>query len=205
MANQYSLTLSRKDMALASYCPGLEIKNRPTSNWIEKALLPAIRPAVNTVEKRLSNIPVTFWISIRETARPFGQEIFLFTTPYRLNVPLRKTIARALEVIEDANVFASGEPIPDDAMPCCQIFRRKLIRFYFRTDNIEDCYVPVIGWNRWPSMPTINIREIDQRATFLQNQDGEDLLIRGVVDEVMNGDFYRQFQQALSTIGVSED
>lgn len=204
MANQYSITLSRKGMALASYCPGLEIKGQPKSDWIEKALLPALRPAANAVDKRLANIPVTFWVSVRETARPFGREIFLFTTPYGLNIPLRRTVGQALETMEAAKVFAGGELIPDDAVPCCQIFRRKLIRFYSRTDDAEDCYLPVIRWNRWPPMPTVNIRELDRKATFLRDQEGEELLIRGVVDEVINGDFYRQFQQALTTIGVSE-
>lgn len=204
MANQYSITLSRKDMALASYFPGLEIKDRPGVDWVETVLLPALLPAARQTNQKLANVPVTFWIYVGRTGRGSGNEILLSITPWRLNVAIRKAIGKSLEKIEHGNIFVGRDTVHPKAMPCCQLFRGKLIRFYVKVGKSGECLVMGIRWRN--GQPSVGISTVDSRATFLESQDSEQLLV-GVttVDKDLNGGQCRKLQQTTPTIGVAKD
>ncbi|MDZ4246508.1 MAG: hypothetical protein U1D67_05235 [Dehalococcoidia bacterium] len=202
MTKQYCISLSRKDLSEASYFPGLEIEKRRGVDFIEKVLLPAILPAVRIKSAKAAETPVTFWAAVRSTARHWSPEVFLFTTPSRLNLSIRKAIGKSLEAIENINIFAGEEYVPEYALPCCQLFRNKLIRFYYKTEDADGCWVPTVTWQG--GSPSISLAEIDEQVTIMDNQDAEQLFIRAEVSQVMDGNYYRKFQQALSTIGVGE-
>ena len=50
---------------------------------------------------------------------------------------MENTIKEALQTLEKGMVFAGKESIADIAIPICQIFRNKVIRFYFGTEEFD--------------------------------------------------------------------
>ena len=145
MRKRYFIELSRKDVGLVSYFPGLEIKDDPNADWIEKVLVPAVEPIAKRKSKKIREEPITFWISIRRTARRRA-EIFLFVTPAYPGAIIEQALSQALQPLKDGKVHAGREAIPEDAVPCLQIFRGKLMRFYSVKDGYELFNIPTIRW-----------------------------------------------------------
>ena len=128
LLNQYFLYLSRNDMAQVSYFPGRETATRPETDWLEELLMPAVCRIANRRAKNITSTPVGFWICIRETARiPIG-EIFVFSTPWRAGKQIEEAVRQALASLPQGNIFQGTERLPDDALPYCQVFRRKVLR-----------------------------------------------------------------------------
>jgi hypothetical protein len=198
MGKRYYIDLCRKEIARVSYFPAVELKAQPKDELIETMLVPLLLPVARRKNKRVLEIPITFWASIRQTARPFREEVFLFMTPSDLNVIAKRTIEEALQTVQDVKVFAGLEPIPEDAFPVCQIFRGKLIKFYYKVADVEECYLPAFKWMR--GSPEFALSAIDKSATILENLDSEILFMRANVSTVMSGEYYRKFQQALNHI-----
>jgi|GEM_PF-1930190 len=201
-ARRYFIDLSRKELAKVSYFPGLEIKRKTEAEWIEDVLIPVLLPVVRRKNKKISEVPITFWIATRQTARPFWAELFLFMTPATLGAVANQAIEKALQNVQFAKIFAGVEAIPEYAFPICQVFRGKLIKFYYGTEDVEDICLPAFKWGGAAS--TLTLLTLDKTATVLDNRDSEILLIRAVVNSVMNGEYYRKFQQALNCIGIEE-
>jgi hypothetical protein len=69
MGKRYFIELSRKDVGLVSYFPGTEIKGNHEADWIDEVLVPAIEPIAKRKAAKIREMPITFWIGVRGTAR----------------------------------------------------------------------------------------------------------------------------------------
>ena len=202
MSKRYYIDLSRKELAIVSYFPGLELKKNREAEWVEDILIPAILPVVRRKNKKISEVPITFWVNTRQTARPFSEEIFLFQTPAFPGVIIENAVKEALQPLRQGMVFAGKEGIVDGAVAACQIFRNKLIRFYFGKEEFEVDYAAGLKWNG--NGPEFMPSYVTHSEIFLENRDSEVLLMRANIDTVINDDYYRRFQQALNCIGIEE-
>jgi hypothetical protein len=202
MSNRYYIDLCRKELATVSYFPGLELKKEPEAEWIEDVLIPVLSPVVRRRNKKISEVPITFWVDTRQTARPFSEEIFLFQTPAFPGVMIENAVKEALQTLEKGMVFAGKEYITDGAVPVCQIFRNKLIRFYFGKEEFEPHYCDSFEWKE--NGPEFKQLYITHSEICLENRDLEMLFMRANISIVMNGEYYRKFQQALNCIGIEE-
>ena len=202
MATRYYIDLSRKELATVSYFPGFELKKEPEAEWIEDVLMPVLLPVVRCKSKKISEVPITFWVDTRQTARSFSEEIFLFQTPAFPGVMTENAVKEALQPLKQGMVFAGKEGIADGAVAACQIFRNTLIRFYHGKEEFEVHYAAGLKWNG--NGPEYTPSLITHSEIKLENRDSEILFMRANVDTVMNGEYYRKFQQALNCIGVEE-
>ena len=201
MGKRYFIELSRRDVGLVSYFPGLEIKGDADVDWIDEVLVPAIEPIPRRKSAKIREIPITFWIGVRGTARRRA-EIFLFITPAYPGVTVERALSQALECINDGKIRAAGEPIPEEAVPCLQIFRGRLIRFYGALDGYEGLYLPTIQWkDNAPALVLLPIPENDELITVdaLIEEVGR-FLAEARILSVSNGDSCRRFQQALISV-----
>ena len=203
MAKRYFIDLSRKDIGLGSYFPGLELRSTPQTDWIEAVLVPAISPLLKRKAKAIYEVPITFWVTVRQTARPYRAEIFLFITPAYPGVQVERALSRLLQPITAGNVFAGREHIPAEAVPCCQLFRGRLLMFYFEVEDVEDSYLPIIQWR--DGAPVLALSDIPKASTEIVDDESEKLLVRANISEVLDGGYYRKLQQAISTIARTED
>lgn len=203
MAKRYLVDLSRKDIGLCSYFPGLELRSAPQADWMEAVLVPAILPLLKRKAKAIYEMPITFWVNVRQSARPYRAEIFLFMAPAYPGSQVERALSRSLQSITGGNVFAGREPIPEDALPCCQLFRGRLLRFYFMVEDVEDVYLATIQWRN--GAPALVLSDIPKASTEIVDDESEKLLVRANIDMVLDGKYYRTFQQALSTIARTED
>jgi hypothetical protein len=202
MAKRYYIDLSRKELATVSYFPGLELKKDREAEWIEDVLIPALLPVTRRKNKKISEVPITFWICTRHTARSFSEEIFLFQTPAFSGVMIENTIKEALQSLEQGMVFAGKEGITDEAVPVCQVFRNKLVRFYFGKEESEPHYQASFEWK--DKGPLFTQALVIHSEILLENRDSESLYMRANISTVMDGEYYRKFQQALNCIGIEE-
>jgi len=226
VAKHYYIGLSRKEIARVSYFPALEIKNQPDAEWIDAVLIPLLLPIARRKNKRIQEIPITFWAFTRHTARQYREELFLCMTPANPGAIAMQAVEKALRKIRSGVVFAGLELIQEYAFPICQIFRRKLIRFYCSVTEVEEymeylanavpaslrlyCdaedarrhYLPAFRWEA--GAPTFTLSEIDRCTTMLVNRDSEILFMRANINTIMNGEYFRKFQQALNCIGIEE-
>jgi len=206
MGKRYFIELSRKDAGLVSYFPGLEIKGDPDADWIDEVLVPAIEPIAKRKSAKIREIPITFWICVRRTARR-PAEIFLFVTPAYPGVVIERILSQALEPIKDGKVHAGREPIPEEAFPCLQVFRGKLIRFYGALDGYEGFCLPTIEWkDNAPKLALLPIPENDELVTIdIPIKEAERLLAEARILSVSNGESCRKFQQALIPIAMQAE
>jgi hypothetical protein len=206
MGKRYFIELSRKDVGLVSYFPGIEVKDDPKAGWIEKVLLPAIGPIANRKTARIREIPITFWIDVRKTARR-GAEIFLFMTPAYPGAIIERALNRALEPIRGGKVHAGREPIPKEAIPCLQIFRGRLIRFYSAVDGYEGFHLATVWWK--DDFPRLVLLSIPENYELIKVdapiEEVERLLAEARILSVSNGEECRKFQQALIPIARQVD
>ena len=117
-------------------------------------------------------------------------------------VTIENAIKDAIQTLENGMVFAGNEVITDFAVPECQIFRNKLIRFYYGIEEFQPHYLPAFKWNG--NGPEFTSSYITHSEIFLENRDSETLFMRANIYTVMNYDYYRKFQQALNCIGIEE-
>lgn len=120
-----------------SYFPAVEIKDKPNVDWIESVLLPLLQLVAKRRNKRIREVPITFWAFTRKTARPFREEMFLGVTPANLNSIAYNAIEEVLSKIEDGKVFAGLEHLPEYALPICRVSNGKVTRFYYDADLIN--------------------------------------------------------------------
>lgn len=202
MAKQCYVTLSRRDTAMASYFPGFELKNSPEADWVDTVLVPALLRVVKK-SKKINLIPVTFWGEIRGTAR-HAAEIFLFTTPANALTLVEKALTAIPECVKnnEGHIRCGQEYLPENAVPICQAFRNKVIRFYVKLDE-DTYYLPVIRWE--DRAPVIALAPLKQSATLIKNEDAELLPMRVDISDAEDGNLCRKFQQALSGIGVEDE
>jgi hypothetical protein len=198
MGKRYFIELSRKDVGLVSYFPGLESKDDPEADWIDKVLVPAIEPIARRRSAKIRETPITFWVIVRRTARR-PAEIFLFVTAAYPGAIIERILNQALEPIKDGKVHAARERIPEEAVPCLQIFRGKLIRFYGALDGYEGFYLPTIERKgNVPALVLLSIPENDELITVdVPMEEAEYLAIEARIMSVSNGERCRRFQQAL--------
>jgi hypothetical protein len=192
MGKRYFIELSRKDVGLVSYFPGLEIKDDPEADWIDLVLVPAVEPIAKRKSAKIRDMPITFWVTIRRTARR-PAEIFLFATPGYPGVTIERALSQALEPIRDGKVHAGREPIPEEAVPCLQIFRGEFIMFYGAFDSYPWFSLPSIWWEdgvpKLTLTPMCGLDELFEEAGRLP--------IEARILSVSNGKECRKFQQAL--------
>jgi hypothetical protein len=201
MGKRYFIELSRKDVGLVSYFPGIEIKGNPEADWIDEVLVPAIEPIAKRKAAKIREMPITFWIGVRGTARRRA-EIFLFMTPAYPGATLERALTQALEPIKDGKVHAAREPIPEEAVPCIQIFRSRLIRFYSAFDGYEGFYLPTVPWkDNPPGLVLLSIPENHKLITVdAPIEEVQRLLVEARILSVSNGEQCRKLQQALISI-----
>jgi hypothetical protein len=199
MGKGYFIELSRKDVGLVSYFPALEIRSDPHVDWIDEVLVPAVAPIARRKSVKIREIPITFWVDVRETARRRA-EIFLFMTPAYPGAGIERILSQALEPIKDGKVHAGREPIPEEAFPCIQIFRGEFIMFYGAFDSYPWFSLPSIWWEDGvPELtltPMCGLDELFEEAGRLP--------VEGRILSVSNGRECRKFQQALIPIARQE-
>jgi hypothetical protein len=198
MGKRYFIELSRKDTGLVSYFPGLEIKDDPDADWIDEVLVPAVEPIARRRSAKIRETPITFWVTVRRTARRRA-EIFLFMTPAYPGAIIERILGQALEPVKDGKVHAGREPIPEEAVPCLQIFRRRLIRFYCALNGYEWFYLPIVPWgDNAPKLTLLSIPVNDELIMVdVPIEEVERLLAEARILSVSNGESCRKFQQAL--------
>jgi hypothetical protein len=201
MRKRYFIELSRKDIGLVSYCPGLETRDDPDADWIEKVLVPAIEPIVRRKAAKIREMPITFWVTVRRTAR-CRAEIFLFVTPAYPGVVIERALSQALEPIKDGKVHAGIEPIPEEAVPCLQIFRGKLIRFYWDFDRMGFFSFPTICWQ--DNTPEVDFTPIDGIDEFMEEAGQLPVEARILSASISSGEECRKFQQVLTSVAREE-
>lgn len=206
MGKRYFIELSRKDIGLVSYFPGLEIKNDPDADWIDGVLVPAIEPIARRKSAKIREVPITFWIGVRGTARR-PAEIFLFMTPAYPGAVIESALSKALQPIKDGKIHAGREPIPEGPAPCLQIFRGKLIRFYVALDGYEGFYLPTIECKgNSPVLVLLVIPENDELLMVdAPIEELQRVLVEARILSVSNGEECRKFQQALAPIARQVD
>lgn len=200
MGKRYFIELSRKDVGLVSYFPGLEIKDRRKADWIDKILIPAIEPIARRRSAKIREIPITFWVTVRGTVRRRA-EIFLFVTPAYPGAMIERILNQVLEPIKDGKIHASREPIPEEAFPCIQIFREKFIRFYGAFDGNIRSSLPTVRWEY--GAPELRFTPAWGLELLLEGT-GQ-LPAEARMLSVSNGEECRRFQQALSIVAREVD
>ncbi|MCX8126713.1 MAG: hypothetical protein N3E40_06235 [Dehalococcoidia bacterium] len=203
MRKRYFIELSRQDLALVSYCPGLEIRGKRTLDWTHQVLTPAIEPLAARRAWKIVNTPITFWVTVRRTARR-PAEVFLFMTPAYPGALIERAMEKALSPIKEINVHAAREPIPEYAYPCLQVFRRKLIRFYIKLESNGDFFTPMVVWkNKGPELVGLSIPK-DHHLINLKEP--VEVLPRffaeAKLSTVMDGEHYRRYQQVLAPVAL---
>lgn len=198
MGKRYYIELSRKDIGLVSYFPGLEIKDDPDAYWVEDVLVPLLEPIARRRSKKIQETPITFWFGVRKTAR-HPSEIFLFMTPAYPGTPIEQAIAKALKPLVDGKVNAGREPLPEGVYPCLQIFRGNLIRFYSTFEGHDGFFIGTICWK--DNAPTGTLLSVAEDSDLLKIpaplEEMYMFLAEARISDVSNGEECRRFQQAL--------
>jgi hypothetical protein len=201
MSKRYYIELSMKDRALVSYFPGLEIKDDELDGF-DHVLVDAIWPLKKRKSAKIRETPITFWVSVRGTARRWA-EVFIFMTPAYPGAVIEKAMVEALQPIKDVNAHAGREPIPEDAVPYLQVFRGKIFYFYGTMDGYEGFYKPEVWWNRNNDAPELKLIDWNEDELITVDDPIEQIDHMIPVEArilplyVSNGKECRKFQQAL--------
>ena len=203
---RYFIEVSRRDIGLVSYCPGWEIKDDPDADWIDSVLVPAVAPIAERRAARIRHTPITFWATVRRTAR-HPAEVFLFITPAHPGAVIEDALAKALAPVKDGKIHAGREPIPEEAVPCLQIFRGVIMRLYYSDDGYEGLHLPIVGWkDNAPSLLSLPIPQSSELITVdIPIEEAERLMVEARIDDALNGDSCRRLQQALIPIARELD
>ena len=142
-------------------------------------------------------MPITFWACVRGTARRRA-EIFLFVTPAYPGKLIEDALVQALTPFSQGKIHAGREPISDYALPCLQVFRGKLIRFYQTHEAWERVLLLTIEWEQ--NRPKMTIVP-DYGTTDLYGELGL-MPVEAKVLDISSGEVQRKFQQALIPIAL---
>jgi len=198
MDKHYFIDLSRNDTGLVSYFPGLELKDDMNYDWIDDVLVPAVKPIAERRSKKIQKMPITFWACVRGTARRRA-EIFLFVTPAYPGKLIEDALVQALTPFSQGKIHAGREPIPDYALPCLQVFRGKLIRFYQTHKDWERVWLPKIEWEQ--NYPKMTVLPDWGGTTDLYGELGL-MPVEARILDISSGNECRKFQQALKVIAL---
>ncbi len=124
------LYMNRNEQAFVSYFPAEAVDYDEFNGWLEYRLLPAIRTLASRTSKAITEVPITFWVGIRETARTPSGEVFVFTTPWENTKPVNEALTKAMGEIPQAKLLEGVETVPDDFFPYAQVFRNTVFRLY---------------------------------------------------------------------------
>ena len=196
MRKRNVVQLSHKDVGWVNYFPGIEVKMDSRADWLDLVLLPIGRTLANHTSATIQRTPITFWCTVRATARRHA-EIFLFVTPAYPLTRVKQVLISLLHPLRDGKVDAGQETIPDEAVPCYQIFQGQILRLYARGEDDEACYYPRIFWR--DGFPRLSREPIDLPEHGKNDQDRESF-VEAVFMDWVRGDSLRKYQQALSTI-----
>ena len=198
---RYFIEVTRRDIGLVSYCPGWEIKDDPDADWIDGVLVPAVEPIAGRRASKIRETPITFWVTVRRTARR-PAEVFLFMTPAYPGAVIEDAVAKALAPVKDGKVHAGREPIPAEAVPCLQVFRGKIMRLYYSDDGHEGLHLPVIRLrDSRPWLVSLSVPQNgDLVTTDVLMEEAERLMVEARIDDALNGNSCRRIQQALTRI-----
>jgi hypothetical protein len=197
MSKRLVIELSRKELAAVSYCPGYEVMGDPDADWIQEVLIPAAARIAQRKAKPIFNLPITFWIAIRGTAR-HNAEIFLFITPARPGARIEQALKKALLPLKEGNLCLGEEFIPDYAVPCCQVFRGKIILFYTFLEQCKGVFITTIYWKN--KAPKLIFLEVSEDFVDVKDVNATHLLIRAEISPVLNGQYFRGYQQNIIPI-----
>jgi len=203
LASQCHLEVSRKEIASVSYFPAWEIQNKSRSEWVKHVFIPALLPVVRRKNVKIIDIPITFWVGIRTTARVPAGEIFVFQTPVYPGTVIKNAISAALHEIKGGMVFAGAELIPGEALPVCQVFRNQLIRFYYTLDGLNEYYLPAFKWSGCCLYFTL--AEIKKSKLDLKNKNSEIIYVQSINRDDIDGKQLRLFQMARRRIGCTDE
>lgn len=204
MAKRYFLYLSRSDTASVSYFLAEELSATPAADWIEDIFIHAVSALAKRRGQKIRNTPLTFWVSVRETARLAQGEVFVFSTPWRPGKAIDEELRSALATIPNGNILQGTEPIPDEAIPCCQIFRGKTIRFFGDFETHSGFQVPTV--RRENNAPAISFRSFDSSEAIVHDEtDMAQIYVRAEISSVADGDYYRLWQGALKSFAMLDD
>jgi hypothetical protein len=205
MGKHYYIELSRNDIGIVSYFPGLELKDDMNYDWIDDVLVPVVKPIAERKSKKKQDTPITFWTCVRNTARRRA-EIFLFVTPAYPGKLIEDALSKALEPFIYGKVHAGIERLPEYAYPCLQVFRGKLIKFYLKDEAAARLYLPSIISKDDASHgyePALDII-----PTYGPIEEEEELGLTPVEARILtvsNGNECRKFQQSLTPIAMEVD
>ena len=167
--------------------------------------MPAVAPIAKRKASKIRETPITFWVTVRRTARR-PAEVFLFLTPAYPGAVVEDAVAKALAPVNDGKVHAAREPIPEEAVPCLQVFRGKLFRLYYSYDGHEGLYLPIIEWR--DNAPSLLSLPIPQNSELIGVEgvieEADRVMIEARILDVSNGDSCRRLQQALVAIAREE-
>ena len=206
MPKRYFVELSRKDVGLVSYFPGLEIKDYPDADWVEEVLVPLLEPVARRRSKQIQGTPITFWFGVRKTARR-PSEIFLFMTSAHPGTLIEQAIAKALKPLVDGKINAGREPLPEGVYPCLQIFRGKLIRFYSTFEGHDGFFIGTICWK--DNAPAGSLLSVAKDSELLKVpvplEETDKFLAEARISDISNGEECRKFQQMLIPVAREMD
>lgn len=196
--------MSRNDMANVSYFPGREVESNAEAEWIEASLIPVINAVAARRAKKIRETPIGFWVCIRETARLPQGEIFVFCTPWRTGKQTEDAVRNALTAIPNGKIFQGTERIPEEAIPCCQSFRGKIIRFFGDFENNGTLGLPLIRWQG--NAPSLQFQTFDaSKAVVHENEDPQEIYVRAKMSGVADGTYYRSWQGGLRSVAMLEE
>jgi hypothetical protein len=197
VAKRYFIELSHRDIARVSYFPGTEARDNPDADWIGAAMMPAALALAKRKAAAIREVPITFWITVRPTARRKA-EIFIFATPGRPLARVQQAVEGVLKPFEGGNVSAGLEPIPCEAVPFCQVFRGMVLRLYTMTETDPGRRLPLVV--RRDGGPKVLFGRIEDDNVNEVSGDGRQMLVEARCDDESTGEYLRKFQQALNVI-----
>ena len=123
---------------------------------------------------------------------------------------IEQALRQALEPIKDGKVHAAIEPIPKEAVPCLQIFRGRLIKFYSylgHHNGYKWFYIPTIRYQNKSAMLThLSIPESNELiAVNAPMEEMDKPMVEARILSISDGESCRKFQQALVLIAQQDN
>ena len=192
---RFFLYLARGGLASVSYGPATELAHMQDESWIDTQLLPAVRILAKRRAKAIREVPIAFWLGVRSTARTPNGELFVFTTPFKAPRQLREAVTTALSALPQMRVAEGVEPICDGLIPCLQVYRGKILRFYERYEG--HLYEPAVQWSEEAKAPVMCMHRLDPQLVVNQG-DTPELWVRADCQEHMTFEQCQGWQMLLA-------
>jgi hypothetical protein len=182
MSGRLFLQLAWDERANASYFPVHELESAPEEEWVENYLLPVVRKIAARRAKAIREVPVTFWLLTRPTARFERGEVFLFVTPWRAPRAVNQAVNAALAELPDAKISQGIEPIPKEAVPSCQVYKGKVIRFFGDFLSTGEPVCAAVRWSEEADGPRLVGMPFNTRLAN-DDEDADEIWVRAEVGE----------------------